>query len=113
MNPGRLRHRITIERVETADDSDGVRTEVWTPIARPLAAEIMPLSGGELMAAATARSNVTTRIRIRYRPDIVAIEMRAVHRETVYAIEAVIPDQHSGIRWLTLQCASGADARTG
>ena len=113
MNPGRLRHRITIEQVETADDSDGVRTETWTPIARPLAAEIMPMSGSELVAAATAQSKVTTRIRIRYRPEIVALEMRAVHRETVYTIEAVVPDNTSGIRWITLMCSSGADARAG
>lgn len=113
MNPGRLRHRVTIERVETYDDSDGVRVETWTPIAQALPAEILPLSGAELVTAATARSAVTTRIRMRYRPDIVALDMRAVHRETVYTIEAVIPDPHSGRRWITLQCASGADARTG
>lgn len=113
MNPGRLRHRVTIEQVETADDSDGMRTETWTPIGPALPAEILPLSGGELLAAATAQSKVTTRIRMRYRPGLVALEMRARHRDTVYTIEAVIPDPTSGTRWVTLQCSSGADARTG
>lgn len=113
MNPGRLRHRVTIESVESADDSDGVRTQTWTPICPALPAEILPLSGGELIAAATVQSKVTTRIRMRYRPDIVALDMRAVHRATVYTIEAVVPDNTSGIRWITLMCSSGADARTG
>ncbi len=113
MNPGRLRHRVTIESVETVDDSDGMRVETWTPIWQALPAEIMPMSGGELIAAATAQSKVTTRIRMRYRPDIVALDMRAVHRGTVYTIEAVVPDNTSGIRWITLMCSSGADARAG
>ena len=113
MNPGRLRHRVTIESVETVDDSDGMRVETWTPIGQALPAEIMPMSGGELIAAATAQSKVTTRIRMRYRPDIVALDMRAVHRNTVYTIEAVVPDNTSGIRWITLMCSSGADASEG
>jgi hypothetical protein len=33
--------------------------------------------------------------------------MRVVHRDTIYTIEAVIPDNHSGRHWLTLQCSSG------
>jgi len=113
VNPGRLRHRVTIERVETADDSDGVRTETWTPIWAPLPAEIMPISGGELIAAAATASKVDTRIRMRYRADIVALETRARHRDTIYTIEAVIPDPKSGVHWITLQCVSGADASEG
>lgn len=113
MNPGRLRHRVTIERVEVSDDSDGVRTETWTPIWDPLPAEIMPISGGELIAAAATASKVDTRIRMRYRADIVALETRARHRDTIYTIEAVIQDPKSGVRWITLQCVSGADASEG
>jgi SPP1 family predicted phage head-tail adaptor len=108
MQAGRLRHRVTVEELITDLDSDGATLEAWYPIGPPLSAEILPLSGRELIAADAVQSKVTTRIRIRYRPGIIP-SMRAVHREEVYNIEAVIPDNNSGIRWLTLQCTSGVN----
>jgi SPP1 family predicted phage head-tail adaptor len=107
MQAGKLRHRITLQsKTDTIDDSDGERTEAWVDAFTSLPAEILPLSGRELIAASATSSRVATRIVVRYRPGIVA-SMRAVHRDVYFAIEAVVPDKQSGNQWLTLHCASG------
>lgn len=109
MQAGRLRHRIVIEELAVTLDSDGDQVETWVPIGPALPAEIKPLSGRELIAAQAVQSKVATRIVMRYRPGFEPLphQMRAVHRATVYSIEAVIPDPHSGRQWMTLQCSSG------
>ena len=109
MKAGRLRHRIDFQRLEVMQDSDGAIEEVWVnafPVM--ISAEISPLSGRELIAANAVQSNVSTRIRVRYRHGIVA-SMRVVHRGVYYNIAAIIPDQDSGESYLTLNCTSGAN----
>lgn len=106
---GKLRHRIAIEQIVTSLDSDGATVEDWLPVfERPIPAEIVASSGREFLAAQATQSKIASRIKVRYRPEIQA-NMRAVHRGTVYNIEAVLPDMDSGIRWLTLMCSSGVD----
>lgn len=93
--------------IDTINDSDGERIEEWVDVfPSALPAEILPLSGRELVAASAVSSKVATRIIVRYRPGIVA-SMRAIHRGTYYGIEAVVPDPETGNRWLTLHCTSG------
>jgi SPP1 family predicted phage head-tail adaptor len=107
MEPGALRHRVTLEQFVTSVDSDGERVESWEDAFGILIpAEIAPLSGRELIAAAATQSKVVARIRIRYRPGV-APSMRVVHRETAYGIEAVVPDRISGVEYLTLFCTAG------
>lgn len=109
MKAGLLRHRVRIEQLEVELDSDGERTETWADaFGVLLPAEIAPLSGGELVAAAAVQSKVAVRIRIRHRPGVSA-SMRVVHRDVVYGIEAVTPDKASGIEYLTLHCTHGAN----
>jgi SPP1 family predicted phage head-tail adaptor len=72
----------------------------------PISAEITALSGRELIAAQAEQSAVTTRIKVRYRPGFVT-SMRILHRNTVYNVEAAIPDPDSGFEWVTLLCSSG------
>lgn len=106
MQAGRLRHRVTISELVVTLDSDGDQVEDWAPIAPPLPAQIVPLSGRDLIAAQTAASEVTTRIVMRHFPGLKA-SMRVEHRDTIYSISAVIPDPESGRGWVTLLCTSG------
>lgn len=109
MKAGRLRHRVDFQRLEITQDSDGAIEEAWVnSFPTMISAEIMPISGRELIAANAVQSTVNTRIRIRYRLGIVP-SMRVVHRGTYYNIDAIIPDQDSGESYLTLNCTSGAD----
>ena len=131
MRIGPLRHRVLIEEsvVDIADgivpagsssdsdgdgavdvdpQADGARTESWVPAFEYLSAAIEPLSGRDLIAAQAVQSEVTTRVRLRYRPGVTSA-MRLRHRETIYDIKAVIPDATSGVRWMTLLCGSGVN----
>lgn len=104
---GKLRHRITIEQLVTSLDSDGATVEDWVAVfSRPIPAEVVASSGREFIAASATQSKISTRMKIRFRPEI-APNMRALHRTEVYNIEAVLPDPDSRMRYLTLMCSSG------
>jgi SPP1 family predicted phage head-tail adaptor len=110
VNPGRLRHRILVEQAISELDSDGATVEGWSVVFdRLVSAQIIALSGRDLIAAAAVQSKVTTRIRVRFHPAYRS-NMRATHRGTIYNIEAVIPDPNSGVHFLMLQCTSGVNA---
>jgi SPP1 family predicted phage head-tail adaptor len=109
MKVGRLRHRITLQEFISEPDSDGAVTEDWFTVATGISAEITAMSGREFIAAQAIQSEVDTRIKIRFRQGMKAA-MRALHRETIYDVQAVMPDPDSGIRYLTLLCKSGVNA---
>jgi SPP1 family predicted phage head-tail adaptor len=112
MKAGPLRHRVRIDQFVTTLDSDGERTESWEDVFGFLIpAQIVPLSGKELIAAAATQSKLAARIVVRFPRGVVpgvVPSMRVVHRETSYGIEAVVPDKVSGVRYLTLHCTAGA-----
>ena len=101
MIAGRLDQRVTIERVTYTQDPMGGMTEEWAPLAT-LWAAVEPLNGREFFAASTTLSETTTRIRIRYRPDLTVID-RINHNGVLYDITAII-NPKSGDRELVLMC---------
>lgn len=107
MRAGVLRHRVTFQSLVVEQDSDGATVEGWVDtFDRPQPAEISPLSGKEFISAQATQSEVSGRMRVRYRPEYRA-SMRAVHRGQVYKIIAVLPDADSGRDYLTLLTATG------
>lgn len=107
MKAGSLRHFVSFESLVVDLDSDGVQTETWVDtFGLLIQAEINPLSGRELLASASTQSEVTGRIVVRYRPGILP-SMRVVHRDVIYAIKAVIPDNDSGTGHITILTSSG------
>jgi SPP1 family predicted phage head-tail adaptor len=108
MEPGRLRHSVLFESLQTTVDSDGATVEDWVPAfdGRFIPADVAPLSGKELIAAGSIQAEVNTRIIIRYRPGVLP-SMRVVYGTTLYNILAVIHDPNSGREWITLMCSSG------
>lgn len=108
----RLRHRVDIQEFSVSEDSNGESiTESWESIradAEPLiAAEVMPLSGREFVAAQAIQAGVTTRITIRYRASM-RPTMRVLHEGSIYNIKAVLPDPKLR-KHLTLMCESGVN----
>ena len=88
----RLRHRIDFERmVKTRDPANGAILETWVPLAGSVPAEIHPLSGNELNAAAAGQSKATDRITVREGVAFTTKD-RIVHDGTPYNIVAAIPD---------------------
>ena len=106
---GRLRHRIVIEqKVTTRDPDTGAALTSWLPwvtnadgTAKSIAAEVVPLSAREFLAAQAGQSQVTARITIRYRPGLAAT-MRIIHRDQTYNIAGALPANKSGLEYITI-----------
>lgn len=110
LRAGKLRHMVTFQVPTVEVDSNGEQTETWVDAFDSVAfpAAILPLSGRELIAAAQVHAEVATRILLQYIPGILP-EMRVVHRGTHYDIRAIIPDDGSLDRHITLHCTSGVN----
>ncbi len=104
MNTGRLDQRVLIERMSYEQTDTGDVIYIWTPIATVWAA-VEPLNGREFFAASTTLSETTTRIRVRYRPDLTVID-RINHGGVLYDITSII-NPRSGDRELVLMCKAG------
>lgn len=97
MRIGALRHKVVIRCLDptAGEDEYGDPNPEWVTVCTPWAS-IEPLRGRELFTAQQAASEVTSRIRIRYREGITT-DMEVVHqnggKETVYQILYIInPD---------------------
>ena len=102
MKAGQLDQRVTVERLQGGVDELGQPLpDTWAPLFTCWAA-VEPLTGREYLAAQAAVSEVTAKIRMRFRPWMTA-EDRVIHDGQVYGIEAVI-DVHSSRRELHLMC---------
>jgi SPP1 family predicted phage head-tail adaptor len=107
---GRLRHeKGWLQEFISSLDTDGIQSETWVNfVPSLLPAEIVDLSGRELIAAQSIQSRASSRIRIRYVPGVRAA-MRFVVRGQIYNIEATIRDPNSRRRYWTLLCSSGVN----
>ncbi len=95
MRAGILRHRVSIEAYDAAVDEWGQPVEAWATVVTDLPAEVRDVRGREFWSGTqTPAGEVTTRVRIRYRDDVVfARQMRVVHQGRVLPVEAVLdPD---------------------
>lgn len=93
MRAGTLRHRVTIQQKSVTRDSYGAEVVTWTDLDTVWAA-VEPLSGREYLAALQTQAEVTTRIRLRYRSDLVVEpEMRVTWDGHTYDVLAAIETQ--------------------
>lgn len=97
---GKLNHRISLQSLETSQDSAGDTVEDWIPQG-DVWAEVAPVSAREFVSAAAMQSKVVARITIRYRADVQA-NWRIQFRNRYYNIEGVLPDTVSGLEYMTL-----------
>jgi SPP1 family predicted phage head-tail adaptor len=106
MRAGRLRHRVELQARHEAQNSTGEIIATYVTTAT-VWASIEPINGREFFAAAQVQSDVTTKIRIRYR-DGLTPKMRVRYVTglgspslvELYDIEAVI---HVGNRLREIQ----------
>jgi SPP1 family predicted phage head-tail adaptor len=77
---------------------------VWEELAEVWAA-MEPLTGREFWAQQQVQSEITVRIRVRYRSDVLA-GMRVVYNEAIYMIRNVI-DPLEKHEELHLMCSEG------
>ncbi len=102
---GSLRHRITIQQATIKED-DPYREEEWSDYRKNVAAKVTFLSTKELVASGAELSEVKARIQVRYDKNINA-KMRIRFRDELYEIEGVMPDNESGLQWVTLTVNKG------
>jgi len=112
LDPGKLRHRITIQEPISIQDTYG-QPNVWIDVGAPsgignitdevitaaiaepwadvatIWASIEPLSGREFFAAQQVNAEVTTRIRTRYLAGIKS-SMRVVYGSRIFDIQSII-----------------------
>ena len=88
MKAGQLDQRVTVERFSRTEDELGQPIETWAPLFTCWAA-VEPLTGREYLAAQAAVSEVTAKIRMRFRPWMTA-EDRVIHNGTTYNIVSLI-----------------------
>ena len=101
MQIGNLRHRITFQ--EEAKEPDGYKgfTVTWKDVVT-VWASIIPLSGREYFHAHQITSEVTHRIRTRYRTDI-DTSMKIKLGERIFSIESIIDLEERHV-YLELYC---------
>lgn len=85
---GELRHRITIQQVTEDRDALGGTSEAWSEFAQAWAA-VEPIKGREYFGAQQVNSEVTHRVRLRYREGIRS-QMRVQFHGRIFGIEAVL-----------------------
>lgn len=88
MRVGKLRHLVTIQQPVEASNEYGEPETSWLIYAQ-VQASIEPLQGREFLASAGVRSEVTTRIRMRY-VEGVTTKMRVLFGDRAFDISAVI-----------------------
>jgi SPP1 family predicted phage head-tail adaptor len=102
MNPGKLRNRITIQKLnDTIKDEYNRPTTDWDDFATVWAA-VEPLKGREYLLAQNTNTELTVRIRIRYLPGITP-GMRVKYGERIFDIQSVI-DIEERHREMHLMC---------
>lgn len=106
MRAGRLRHRISIQSLVKGKDGAGNPTTSWSDFAANLPAEVVPLSGRDLIAAQATQSEIIARCTIRYQPGVTAA-MRVVYEGVLYKIEGPPLADPRGRRHLTLMLSGG------
>jgi len=70
MEPGRFRHRVTIQNSHQIRLSSGQPKNEWVDIATGCPAEVKAISGRELITAGAEKAEATIRVWMRYRSDI-------------------------------------------
>lgn len=94
LKAGRLRHRVELQAKSVTRDNYGAETITWIAIVSyasdgKFAAECLPLSGREYLAARSEVAETLIKVRIRWRADV-STANRVVWDGRVYDIEAAL-----------------------
>lgn len=109
LSAGRLRHRITIQEPQHAQDPvTGEMIATWSDVWTNVPASIEPLSVREFMQSQAEQAQVSARITIRYRSGLNAA-MRILHKSRVYNPAGFLEDKESGIEYITIPVTEGVN----
>lgn len=107
LTSGDLDQRVQLQRRVSTQDETGQVVYTWANVAGGnVWAQAEPLAGRELLAAQQTQSEITTRFRIRYRPDIDPT-MRVLWLGVPYDIASPPIDVNGRRAKLELMCKHG------
>ncbi len=101
MKIGRMRYRIDIQEFSISKNSNGFPIKSWNVVCT-VWADIVPVSGKEILSSGQIISEVTDKIYIRYRTGI-NTDMRVRHENNYYNITSVLGDKRSGMLTLMVK----------
>jgi SPP1 family predicted phage head-tail adaptor len=101
MNPGDLRHRVTVKRQHTQTDLMGGFSDSWEDEAEVWAA-IWPVSAKEIVQNQQLVGQVSHRVRVRYLSTLTTA-MKLVFGTRTFRILSIINPEERGI-YLDLMC---------
>ncbi|MEL4299816.1 MULTISPECIES: phage head closure protein [Acinetobacter] len=107
---GELRHRVTIQQYSQGGrDEDGYPIEGSWQEYKKLWAKVTPLSAKDLISAQADQSEVTARMKIRYRTDI-DTEMQVVWKGRVFSIKSqALDDNEDSYTYCTFLLGHGVE----
>lgn len=112
VNAGELRHRVIIqEYIKGSRDDDGYELpSQWTQYTK-VWAKITPLSTKDLLSAQAADSEVTARMKVRYRTGLdIDTNMRVIWKGRLFAIDSQgLDDSDTGVEYTTFNLSAGVE----
>lgn len=105
MNPGTLRHRITLQSPNAGQDDTGQPVHTYADFAT-VYADVRYVGGLEAIKSGVPVGVQRASVRIRWLPGVVST-MRVLHGGVVFDIKSVQPDP-TGRVYIDLVCESGA-----
>lgn len=111
---GELRHRVTIQSYNSGGrDADGFETPATWVEHTKLWAKVTPLSSKDLISAKGELSEVTARLKIRYRTDI-NTDMRVIWKGRTFAIDSEgLDDNEDSMTYTTFNLSGGVEVHRG
>ena len=104
---GDMQDVITVQQATNQRQPNGEVVPVWSNVVANLRAEVKPIRGQQLVILRAALSELSLRVRIKYRTGI-NTEMRILWRSDPYYISEVIPGGFRNKTELTLMCRGPA-----
>ena len=110
MRAGEIRHRVLIQRQDPESrDKNGHFVEGDWHDYVTLSAKVTPVSSRDLIASQADMSEVTARMKIRYRTDI-DTTMRVIWKNRIYAIDSqALDDNDTGNIYCTFNLSGGVE----
>ncbi|WP_151724407.1 phage head closure protein [Acinetobacter ursingii] len=107
---GELRHRVVIQKYQQGGrDEDGFEIEDGLVEYAKVWAKVTPLSAKDLISAQADQSEVTARMKIRYRTDI-DTEMQVVWKGRVFSIKSqALDDNEDSYTYCTFLLGQGVE----
>lgn len=112
LQAGELRHRVTVQSyVSGGRDDDGYNLPSQWLDFKKVYAKITPLSTKDLLSAQAADSEITARMKVRYRTGLdIDTTMRVIWKGHIFAIDSQgLDDSDTGVEFTTFNLSGGVE----